>query len=213
MNWEIIGIWLGALLTFCIYSFLYKDNPFYKFAEHLFIGMSAGYWVIYNIENVLKPNWWYKMFPESGGFEWIWVIPGIFALFMLARIVPKTAGLSRLSLAMIVGAGAGLNMVSYFQTNALAQVEDTITSLSVGGAFEIISNIVLVVGVVTGLVYFFFSKEHKGFIGKTANVGITVLMVAFGASFGFTVMARISLLIGQVTFLLKDWLPTMGIGG
>ena len=153
------------------------------------------------------------MFPESGGFEWIWVIPGIFALFMLARIVPKTAGLSRLSLAMIVGAGAGLNMVSYFQTNALAQVEDTITSLSVGGAFEIISNIVLVVGVVTGLVYFFFSKEHKGFIGKTANVGITVLMVAFGASFGFTVMARISLLIGQVTFLLKDWLPTMGIGG
>ncbi len=216
MNWEIIGIWLGALLTLCIYSFLYKDNPFYKFAEHLFIGMSAGYWVIYNIENVLIPNWWYKMFPEgvSGGeFDWIWVIPGIFALFMLARIIPKTAGLSRLSLAMIVGAGAGLNMVSYFQTNALAQVEDTITSLSTGGALEIISNIVLVVGVVSGLVYFFFSKEHKGIVGKTANIGITILMVAFGASFGFTVMARISLLIGQVTFLLKDWLPTMGIGG
>jgi hypothetical protein len=39
-------------------------------------------------------------------------------------------------------------------------------------------------------------------------VGIWVLMVAFGASFGYTVMARISLLIGRVEFLgrwIKSW--------
>ncbi len=217
MTWEIFGIWIGALLTLCLYSFLYRDNPFYKFAEHLFVGMSAGYWVIYTIENVLKPNWWQRMFPEGGGFEPVWVIPGIFALFMLARIIPKTAGLSRLALAMIVGAGAGLNMVSYFQTNALAQVEGTIINVWDGTAWGTFSNLVLVVGVVSGLVYFFFSKEHRGLIGGTANVGITILMVAFGASFGYTIMARISLLIGQTQFLLDDWLPTiprlLGLGG
>ena len=217
MTWEIVGIWAGALLTLCLYSFLYRDNPFYKFAEHLFVGMSAGYWVIYTIENVLKPNWWQRMFPADGGFQWVWVIPGIFALFMLARMVPKIAGLSRMALAMIVGAGAGLSMVSVFQTNALAQVEGTIIPLTTGGGFNIFSNLVLVVGVVTGLVYFFFSKAHTGVVGGAANIGITVLMVAFGASFGYTVMARISLLIGQAQFLLFDWLPTiprlLGIGG
>ena len=36
------GIWVGALLTLFVFSFLYKDNPFYKFAEHLFVGVSAG---------------------------------------------------------------------------------------------------------------------------------------------------------------------------
>jgi hypothetical protein len=217
MNWEILGIWLGAVVTLCLYSFLYRDNPFYKFAEHLFVGMSAGYWVIYSIFNVLIPNWWQNMFPEGGGFVWIWLIPGIFALFMLARMVPKIAGLSRLALGMIIGTGAGLNMVSYFQTNAMAQVKGTIFSVASGGVWSIFSSLVLVVGVVSGLVYFFFSKAHTGIVGKTANVGITILMVAFGASFGYTIMARLSLLIGRCQFLLEDWLPTiprlLGLGG
>ncbi|MBN2609587.1 MAG: hypothetical protein JXA64_10775 [Candidatus Fermentibacteraceae bacterium] len=217
MNWEIVGIWLGALVTLCLYSFLYRDNPYYKFAEHLFVGMSAGYWVIYSIFNVLIPNWWDNMLPEGGGFNWIWVIPGLFALFMLARMVPRIAGLSRLALGMIVGTGAGLNMLTFFQSNALAQVKGTIFSVATGGVWSIFSSLVLVVGVVSGLVYFFFSKAHTGFTGKTANVGITILMVAFGASFGYTIMARLSLLIGRCTFLLEDWLPTiprlLGIGG
>ena len=43
MNFEIIGIWMSVFLTLCIFSFLYKDNPFYKAAEHIFVGVSAGY--------------------------------------------------------------------------------------------------------------------------------------------------------------------------
>jgi hypothetical protein len=217
VSWEVIGIWLGALLTLSLYSFLYRDNPFYKFAEHLFVGMSAGYWVIYNIFNVLIPNWWERMLPGEGGFSWVWIIPGLFAVFMLLRMVPKLAGLSRLSLAMIVGTGAGMNLVGYLQSNALAQVEGTIIPLSGSHPMEVISSTVLVAGVVCGLVYFFFSKAHTGITGGAANIGITLLMVAFGASFGYTVMARISLLIGQAQFLLFEWLPTIpifkGLGG
>ena len=44
-----------------------------------------------------------------------------------------------------------------------------------------------------------------------ARVGIVFIMVSFGATFGYTVMARVSLLIGRVTFLIKDWLPALGI--
>lgn len=212
MSWEVIGIWLGALLSLSLYSFLYKDNPFYKFAEHLFVGMSAGYWVIYTIMNVLIPNWWNNLVPAEGGMQPIWMIPGVLGLFMLFRLIPKLAGYSRLSLALIVGTGAGLSMTAMLQTNALAQVNGTIIALGQGGGwFDWVSNIIMVTGVVCGLVYFFFSKPHKGAVGGAANIGITLLMVAFGASFGYTVMARISLLIGQTQFLLFEWLPTMGI--
>ena len=65
---------------------------------------------------------------------------------------------------------------------------------------------VSIVGVITGIIYFFFSKEHKGIFGGFAKIGIWFLMIAFGASFGYTVMARISLLIGRVYFLLHNWL-------
>ena len=39
---EHLRIWFSALLTLMIFSFLYKDNPFYKFAEPLFVGVSAA---------------------------------------------------------------------------------------------------------------------------------------------------------------------------
>ena len=74
-----------------------------------------------------------------------------------------------------------------------------ITSLS-------FSNIIMVVGVIATLSYFFFSLEHKGALGKVAKIGIWYIMLAFGAAFGYTVMARISLLIGRLQFLLHDWL-------
>ncbi|MCK4755495.1 hypothetical protein KAS56_01005, partial [candidate division WOR-3 bacterium] len=65
---------------------------------------------------------------------------------------------------------------------------------------------VVIVGVITGVIYFFFSKAHKGVFGGLARIGVWFLMIAFGASFGYTVMARISLLIGRMYFLLHNWL-------
>ena len=41
-----VGVWCAAILTLCLYSFLYSDNPFYKFAEHLFVGVAQGYWTV-----------------------------------------------------------------------------------------------------------------------------------------------------------------------
>ena len=48
----------AAILTLAIFSYLYKDNPFYKFAEHLFVGVSAGYYIILNFWTVVVPNLW-----------------------------------------------------------------------------------------------------------------------------------------------------------
>jgi hypothetical protein len=57
-------------------------------------------------------------------------------------------------------------------------------------------------GVLSVLFYFYFSIEHKGIVGKLGTVGIWFIMISFGASFGYTVMARVSLLIGRVQFLI-----------
>jgi len=70
----------------------------------------------------------------------------------------------------------------------------------------IVGQILLVIGTFTGVVYFYFSKKHEGAFGVTARIGIYFLMISFGAAFGYTAMARISLLIGRLQFLLGDWL-------
>ncbi len=67
---------------------------------------------------------------------------------------------------------------------------------------EILSNLLVVIGVCTGVFYFFFSKKHVGALGVASKVGIAFLMMSFGASFGYTVMGRISLAIGRFQDLL-----------
>jgi hypothetical protein len=70
------------------------------------------------------------------------------------------------------------------------------------------SNLVLVAGLLSALAYFFFSKEHRGAFGRVSRFGVWTLMVAFGAAFGYTVMARVSLLIGRLQELGR-WLGTI----
>jgi hypothetical protein len=96
---------------------------------------------------------------------------------------------------------------AFFQRDILRQTQGT---LLVRDAFTRWDSglwaVVILVGVVSTLIYFFFSRERKGIIKPTANLGVIFIMLGFGASFGYTVMARISLLIGRLQFLLGDWL-------
>ena len=67
---------------------------------------------------------------------------------------------------------------------------------------SLLNNLIILIGTITGLLYFFFSKEQTGNFGKLTRVGIYFLMISFGASFGFAVMGRISLLIGRFVDLI-----------
>jgi len=206
---EHIALWLGAFLTLGIISFLYKDNPWYKISEAVFVGISAGYWFVSLFWDNLYGKFWVNKWEEP--MLWVGAILG---LLMLMRLVPKIGWLSRWPLAFIVGATAGLWLMNYFASNIMVQVQATMRPLfssTFGGGFDagwsmIFAQLVIFVGTFSGLVYFFFSKEHKGAFGGTAKVGIFFLMITFGASFGYTVMSRMSLLIGRIDFLLGDWL-------
>jgi hypothetical protein len=100
----------------------------------------------------------------------------------------------------------------FLVSDFVGQIRNGITPLAVrasNGAIDwgaSISAIVSMVAVISGLVYFFFSKEHKGLFGRMSRLGVWVLMVSFGAGFGYTVMGRIALLVGRFEFLLYDWL-------
>ena len=70
----------------------------------------------------------------------------------------------------------------------------------------IVGNIVLAVGTIASLTYFVFTKEHRGLVGISAKAGIWILMIGFGATFSYTILSRVYLLIGRLLFLMRDWL-------
>ena len=121
---------------------------------------------------------------------------------MLFRLSKKYDWLSRISIAYIVGMMAGLKFYVFLNSNLLTQIKSSTVNLS-GTYLSIINEIIILIGVISGLVYFFFSKEHTGIVGKVSRIGVYFLMIKFGASFGFAVMGRISLLIGRFEELIE----------
>jgi len=196
-----IETWIAAFLTLCVFSFLYRDNPFYRLAEHLFVGASAGYLLAVEYHNVLVPNVFQPLFRDH---RLIFAIPLALGLLILARAFDRTATWSRWAVAFYVGIYSGIAIPGYMQGFILAQLADAAKPFPPGWAA--VNAALGLVGLMGVLAYFFFSAPHRGPHGFASRVGIWFLMVAFGASFGYTVMARVSLLIARVQFLLRDWL-------
>jgi len=206
LNFEIIGAWLVVLMTLSIFSYLYGDNFFYKSAEHIFVGVSAGYIFAITYWDQIYPNLLGRLFPsfiDAGyDFDISYIIPLILGIFMILRLVPSLSWLARISIAYIVGMAAGLKFYVFINSNILFQIKSSAIDFSLS-YFEIFNQLVILIGVICGLIYFFFSKEHKGTIGKISKLGVYFLMIKFGASFGFAVMGRISLLIGRFDELIE----------
>jgi hypothetical protein len=230
-----IGIWIAALLTLGIFSFLVRDNPFYKVVESILIGVSAAYWMLVAFWSTLVPDLFAKLAPdlvratmlpglapsEHPGKDFLLaLIPLALGMMLLWRLAPRGAWIAVWPLAVVIGTFAGMRLTASIEADFMAQIAATMkplvayTSSSAegaagGSAFDLggtLAGILGVVGVITVLVYFFFSLEHKGVVGKTARVGVWFLMITFGAAFGFTVMGRITLLVGRFDFLFNDWL-------
>jgi hypothetical protein len=231
------GVWIGALLTLAVLSFLWRDNPVYKLAEAIVVGVSAGYWMIVAVWDTLVPK---LVGPLAPGFTASALLPAfdagslgrmdvagalialVLGAMLLSRLSSKVGWLGIFPLAYIVGTFAGLKFVEVVNADLVAQVATMAQPLivvqhlpgdpataaidwpaTVGAS---LSAILVFVGVLSVLAYFFFSAEHKGALGRTAKVGIWYLMITFGASFGFTVMGRIALLAARFEFLFDDWL-------
>jgi hypothetical protein len=197
------GIWVAGIFTIAIFSFLYKDNPFYKFAEHLLVGVSAGYYLVQYFFSAAYKKLYVPVFVNH---EYILIVGGILGIMMFTRLARRTEWISRYPVAFYVAAWAGYVIPSYIHVRILQQAESTMFNPLGMPVKEVVSLTVLFVGVVTTLIYFYFSAEHRGPLRSFSMVGVTFLMIGFGATFGYNVMGRISLLIGRFQFLFEDWL-------
>lgn len=211
---DVLGTMLAAGLTLAMYSFLYKDNPLFKLAEHIYLGVSVGYTITIVVHQYLAKQLYAPLVepilsPESaeGDPQWSLLIPVALGFCLLARFIPRYAWLSRYAFAITVGWGAGLMVPHVLKAYIFKQAEASLVALNSSPDLWVnVSTVVVFVGVISVLVYFFFSVKHEGPLKPIARLGIVYLMISFGATFGFTVMARISLLTGRAMFLLKDWL-------
>lgn len=201
-----IWVWIGAFATIGTYSVLFKDNPVYRVLESVFVAILAGHAVVINWFNFQKPT----LVGRLGAGEYSLLIPLLIAALMYCRYSRQYSWLSRYSMAFAMGIGAAYVLTKNLKPMFLSQARATMVPLWIPGKLSVsVNNWIIVLGVVSVLMYFFFTVKKTGPVKAVGSVGRFYLMVAFGALFGDTVMGRVSVTLVRFQFLLKDWLGLM----
>jgi hypothetical protein len=214
---EVFAMWIAALLTLMVYSYLLADNPLFRLAQHLFVGSSVGYAVVVVVHNVLRPRLADPLLQDPGA-NWPYLLPLLLGLLMLSKAKGSLAWLGNGSMAFLFGVGAALAIGGALVGSLLPQIQASWVSLSpatAGGAMAAVNNLLLAVGTIGALAYFYFTFGVRGspqgrLVEVGARVGRWVILITLGALFGNRVMTYVSLLIERVYFLLGDWLGLLG---
>lgn len=230
---------LGVLATLGIFSILYKENPVFRFLEHIFIGLATGYGVAFIWTNYLFPRWFIPMMPtsiihktdahEAGGGQWWMFFAFLLGMLFFTVYFPKIAWMNRFIFGVMMGFFAGAafqgfmgliapQITASFRPPATVGYTPTgaaeLNNIPVGGhIFVHLWWLIAVIVLLCTVAYFFFSIEHRsGWIRKPAVAGRYFLMISLGAIFGTTVMGRFSLLIARLDFLRDAFVGWLHFG-
>ncbi len=225
--WTTVGVILGGIATLAIFSFLWKENPFYRLFEHIFIGLGIGLGVVVTVRTYLWPialkpivealataaNRPPHEGPVSGWFLLNILVVGFACLYYF--IYSKRHGwVARIVIGFVLGANGALAVRAFF-TFVMPQIIGSFRPLVVFGAGGVdlastFSNALFIVTLVCVMTYFFFSFEHdKPVIKQMSYTGRWLMMICFGAFFGATIMARMSLLVERLEFMTGAWWRTI----
>jgi hypothetical protein len=120
-RYTFIKLSLGVIFTIGLYSMLYKENKFYRFAEHVFLGLAGGYSMVVLCTEVLYPNWWQKMMgvaktADSPEVPAYWLFGILLPIGMMGYTVysKKHNWMSRIPIGIILGLWAGQQLQVYW---------------------------------------------------------------------------------------------------
>jgi hypothetical protein len=227
--WMTVSTVVGGIATLAIFSFLIKENGFYRFFEHLFIGIAAGVAPTLVFRDFLWPQIidpllgnTITVYPDGTSSEryqslyLLYLIPMGFGLLYYTLYSRRYSWLAKLVIGFTLGASGALAIRGFF-SEVIPQIVSSAKPLAVfttEGTFmlwESVNNALFVAILFLVLNYFFFTFGKEGsFQSKSANWGRPLLMVCFGAFFGSTVMARLALLVERVQFIVRDWVAALG---
>jgi hypothetical protein len=192
--------WLYAFLVIGYYSQLYKDNPWFQFAEHTFIAIAAAHGMVIAFQNVTKT----AFNPLIQG-EIYWIIPIILGALVLTRLSDEYRFASNWPLAIVLGVGTALSARGAIETQIFAQIRAGL-ELTWATPLQVINNIILVGGTFCVVAYFLFTVKPVRGLEPIQKIGRYVMMAGFGMNHAWAWMSRIASVIAILQVLFWEWL-------
>ncbi len=199
------NIFIGAILSLMMLSYLWKPNIAFEVSESVYIGSSVANAIVVGLYFIYQKG----VLGVVGG-NILYVIPLILGTLLYSRYTSQYKWLSKISLSVLVGLGVGLSMRGRLHALVINTVL-YVMSLDLMN----IGNLVFLASFISVTTFFIFGQRisghpimRNGFI----RLGRSFLMIAFGAKFGTVIWGRLSEFMGvtqQYTLSYPGyyWLP------
>lgn len=225
---DLIAGVLGFLFTILILSYLIGDNPLFKIAIYLFVGVASGYAAAVVFWQVLYPKLFLPTVTvlQTGAYDRgiLLIVPWLGLAFILMKISPRLAGIARITMAFLVGAGAAVTLAGALTGTLIPQVSAAVNFFDLDaaaarniGVFEVLGNgAILLTGTITSLAYFHFGARQKpdgsmkrlGLIDMIAWVGRIFIGIALGTVFAGVYASALTAFIERI-FSLVQFITTL----
>lgn len=213
MTGAIVNV-IAVVLTIMVLSRIIGDNPLFRVAQYLFVGVSLGLAFVVAYYQVLRPTITSLAAGGAGNLA-LYGIPLLLGLLLFPRITQRQelSWLANIPLALIFGVGAALAVGGAIAGTLLPQILDSARPVG-GDATQTIGMVVLAIGTVLTLSAFYYTVPQDRTVGRLvaagALIGHWLLMIAFGFFFASALQTYLSALTERLSFLLQ-WIQ--GAGG
>jgi hypothetical protein len=207
---ELTAVLVGFILTLFIYSYLVGDNPLYRLAVHLLVGVSAAYAAVIAFQELFLPLARQLLADPGATASLLWLVPLVFALLLLLSWVRPVAWLADSSVGALVGVGAAVALVGTITGTLLPQIMAVDDNLLLALSIAILT--------VLALLYFQFTGRAGTDGSATLSTGRRVvsaggrfvLTIAFAALFAGLLATTLALLVERVGFFVTSILELVG---
>ncbi len=209
-----VGVVIAFILTLMVFSYIFGDNPLYRLAQHVLVGAVAGYALVVAYHSILRPRLVEPLVSDPTG-NWLLIIPILLSILLLTKSRRSLAVWGNTAMAYLFGVGAALAVGGAMVGSLATQVQASWSVLQAGAypmspALNIVSAIIITLGATSVLMYFYYQAPAADAPRRPltalrlawGRVGRWFILIALGAIFANLMIARLSLLIGRIRFLL-----------
>lgn len=210
---ELVSGGVSFLLTLMVLSYLIGDNPFFRVAVYIFVGVSAGYAAAVAWHQVLWPQLFMPLIYGSLWERVLALVALVLGLLLLLKLFPRTARLGSASMAFLVGVGAAVAVGGAVMGTLFPQTRASINMFGLlGGNGSLLGQLfkssVILVGTLTTLIYFQFGAkaspngpQRSKLVGLLGWIGQVFIAITLGVLFAGVYTAAITALIERLNFL------------
>ncbi len=203
---------IAVILTLMVLSRIVGDNPLFRVAQYLFVGVSLGYAFVVVYHQVFKPT----VLQILGGLNdpalvLAHLLPFLIGLLLLPRIIGRqqASWFANIPLGFIFAVGAAVALSGALMGTLKPQMLATVGLALNGSPAELVGSVVLAMSVILVLSYFSFTIPSRSGLmhvsGVSARIGRWILLVAFGFFLAGSLLTYLTALSDRLEFILT-WL-------